>query len=442
MPGDRHLARRGRPPLGDAPRAPGLRAHDESGVVGPYGAGPHEDRVAAGPHGVDAVEVGRVRQHESLLRRVVEAAVERHGPAQHDVRALSHAYLPSRAGRRPWRLPWRRPSATPRHPRRGPRRPAGDEEHRPRKRRDEDDRPVGHGHRQTLRRPQPHGGEHPGGRALARTPPGDVEREPGGQEHDEREGHEVTDGKAHPGRPGGDDEGRDVPGEDEERRDDDPQGCRRVQQRARLAPEEARHPPGPAPALPVHGPARADEEEQRRGRDPSRYGEPGRRERARHREHGHRGDGEDDLAGGALPDHRPQPSTHVGDAAAVPDPAGDVAEHAAREGDVEELGAVAGGHRGRHRELDAQAAGDDPPAPGGTGRRHRCEHHPDGERPGVQPAQGVEHRPVAHDEDEGREHGYATERPRPAPPRCPDARADPVTARRRVAGPAGPRAAR
>ena len=125
----------------------------EPRVVGTHGAGADEDRVAAGPHRVDPVEVGLVRQHEPLVRRVVEAAVERHRAAQHGVGALSHAAHPHGSSRTPvtgHRDRRRRAGAT-RGRRDAGRRGAAP----PRQGRDEDDGPVGHGRGSPCAAPSP-----------------------------------------------------------------------------------------------------------------------------------------------------------------------------------------------------------------------------------------------------------------------------------------------
>ena len=117
------------------------------------------------------------------------------------------------------------------------------------------------------------------------------------------------------------------------------------------------------------------------------------------------GDGEDDLhdlPGRALPRHGAQP--------AVRDPAVDVADHPAGQGEVEEERAVVRGHRGARRQVDAQAAGDDPPAPGAADGGQRADARRGGQRLGVDRPQAVEERagPQApHQDGERRGGGQA-----------------------------------
>ena len=68
----------------DAPRPSDGRPHQQARVVRPDRPSPHEDRVAPGPDGVDAVEVGGRREDEPLRRGVVEVAVDGRRTAQHD----------------------------------------------------------------------------------------------------------------------------------------------------------------------------------------------------------------------------------------------------------------------------------------------------------------------------------------------------------------------
>ena len=80
---------------------------------------PDEDRVAAGPHLVHAIEVGLVRQHQALGRRAPEVAVERDAAAEHRCRAAQTRHRPPAAS----------PGAAPARPHRPPpgpsRRPPG-----------------------------------------------------------------------------------------------------------------------------------------------------------------------------------------------------------------------------------------------------------------------------------------------------------------------------
>ena len=137
------------------------------------------------------------------------------------------------------------------------------------------------------------------------------------------------------------------------------------------------------------------------------------------------GDGEDDLhdlPGRALPRHGAQPAADVARVAAVADPAVDVADHAAGQRDVEEERAVVRGHRRAERQVDAEAAGHDPPAPGAA---HGGQHGEAGrgrQRPAVDRAQAVEERARAQapDQDGERRGGGGEAGP---PPRGPAARA-------------------
>ena len=100
-----------------------------------------------------------------------------------------------------------------------------------------------------------------------------------------------------------------------------------------------------------------------------RHGRPHRR---RHDEED--GDGHEDLHDlprRALPRHGAQSAADVAGVAAVADPAVDVAHHPAGQRDIEEQRAVVGGHRRTQRQVDAEAVGHDPPAPGAA---HRGQH--------------------------------------------------------------------
>ena len=70
-------------PAGAAARV----ADQQTGVVVADRARADQDRVAAGPHAINAVQVGRAGQDQALRAGVVEVAVGRDGAAQQDVRA-------------------------------------------------------------------------------------------------------------------------------------------------------------------------------------------------------------------------------------------------------------------------------------------------------------------------------------------------------------------
>ncbi len=118
-----------------------------------------------------------------------------------------------------------------------------------------------------------------------------------------------------------------------------------------------------------------------RARRPTRHDERDRHQRHR-RVHGRRqreqnDHGQDDLhdlPGEALPGDGPQPAADVAHVAPVADPAMDVAHDPAGQRDVEELRAVVRRDRGGQRQVDAETAGHDLPAPGAAhrGQQRRC----------------------------------------------------------------------
>ena len=292
MPGERHLPRGRRAPLGH-PLRPSLGTpHAEPRVVGAHRAGADEHGVTARPHRVDPVEVGRVRQHQALLRRVVEAAVERDRAAEQGVGAVSHgrtAHGIQRAGGGD-----RADGGTAGHRPCRPAHPAGEEQHRAGKGRDEGDHPERHGRRQALGRPEPGGAEDPGGGTLARTPSGQVEGDGRHHEHDEGERQQGGRRGAHADRAGREHERGQVPGHHHDRRQHHPGGCRSARERPQVAGHDATGPgqPGPARRVPAST-ARTDHE--RRPATTERHrqrGRPGQREveGSRH-EQGHRRSG-------------------------------------------------------------------------------------------------------------------------------------------------------
>ena len=131
------------------------------------------------------------------------------------------------------------------------------------------------------------------------------------------------------------------------------------------------------------------------------------------RQHEQNGDGQDglhDLPGGALPRDGAQAAADVAHVATVADPAVDVAHDAAGQRDVEEQRAVVRRHGRGQRQVDAEAAGHDPPAPGAAhggqharGRRGR-------QRAAVDRADAVEERAGAQAPDQdGERRGGAGE---------------------------------
>ena len=75
---------------GGAARAAARVADQQPGVVLADRARADQDRVAAGPDLVHAVQVGRAGQDQALRAGIVEVAVGRGGAAQQDVRAWRH----------------------------------------------------------------------------------------------------------------------------------------------------------------------------------------------------------------------------------------------------------------------------------------------------------------------------------------------------------------
>ena len=220
-----------------------------------------------------------------------------------------------------------------------------------------------------------------------------------------------------PDGPGSDDERRHVPGDDGQGRDDDPDGCRRGPQRPRVGRSHARDPaarcpdaraappsatPSPSAHAATEHPRRDDEARSAKGRATSSTDtvvttrttwpeDAPRRPR-----------------GGHAPRRPP---------AAVADAPADVTEDPAGQGDVEELGAVAGGDADGIDSSDSQASGHEPPAPRGARGRHGGDASPHGEGPGVRGPKGVQHRTAAQPRDEDAEDRRAAQRSHPAPPR-------------------------
>ena len=207
--------------------------------------------------------------------------------------------------------------------------------------------------------------------------------------------------RGHPRGPRGDQERGRVAGDDQRRRERD--GRPRPPGEQPVAHVAGRGAAQPRPPGPAGGGPRA-----RRQRDDGRRREERERDERHGRPHGRRhdeqhGDGEHDLhdlPGRALPRHGAQPAADVARVAAVADPAVDVAHHAAGQRDVEEERAVVRGHRRAQRQVDAEAAGHDPPAPGAA---HGGQHGEAGrgrQRPAVDRAQAVEERARAHVPDQ------------------------------------------
>ena len=138
-----------------------------------------------------------------------------------------------------------------------------------------------------------------------------------------------------------------------------------------------------ARAPPARGPRHRDERERDERHDRLH----------RRRQDQEYGDGEDDLhdlPGRALPRHGAQPAADVARVTAVAEPAVDVAHHPAGQCDVEEERAVVRGHRRTQRQVDAEAAGHDPPAPGGAHGGQHGQARRGRQRPAVDRAQAVE----------------------------------------------------
>ena len=146
----------------------------------------------------------------------------------------------------------------------------------------------------------------------------------------------------------------------------------------------------------------------RRHRDAGRRRDESERDERHGRVHRRRqdeeqADGENDLhdlPGRALPRHGAKPAADVARVTAVGDPAVDVSHDPARQRDVEEERAVVRGHRRTQRQVDAEPAGHDPPAPrGADGGQHRQARR--GRKgPGVDRAQAVQERAGSQAPDE------------------------------------------
>ena len=67
-----------RPPAGAALRLAAGRADEQPGIVAADGPGPDQDGVGRRPLRVHPVQIGRAGQHQPVLARPVETAVQRH----------------------------------------------------------------------------------------------------------------------------------------------------------------------------------------------------------------------------------------------------------------------------------------------------------------------------------------------------------------------------
>src|SRR6266702_4231717 len=72
-------------PVGYPGIPPGARPHQQDRVVGANRGGADQDRVAARPERVHAVDIGGAGQPQRLARCVVDVSVQRHRAAQQDV---------------------------------------------------------------------------------------------------------------------------------------------------------------------------------------------------------------------------------------------------------------------------------------------------------------------------------------------------------------------
>ena len=437
MPRDGHLPRRRGATLGDPP-GPSVRpAHDEARVVGPHRSCADEDRVAARPHGVDPVEVGGVGQHEPPARGVVEVAVEGHRPAQHGVRTLSHGPRLPRAWRRRRGVRWREPAGC---------RTASGTSAASSGRRGAGRRRAGSRRGRSSRRRRPR-------RALAAAPSPAAAN-----------AHAAAPSRGpHPARFSGTaDTSRTSRATRDELDDlepdpDDPGGERRTWRRARrrrrgtrrrsrrmpsgctqrpatsAAATRATRAPSRRPSAPR--PRQRDATAQRQAGDghPRRDDERGALKRAGRRaappRSSRRGRPARDERSQATA-RRPRPTSST--SRPWLHAAADVTEDPAGQGDVEELGAVAGGDRRRHRQLDTQSSGDEPPAPRGARGRQRRRPRPRRRGPRRPWPEGVEDRTAA----EPRRRGPRGSPRRPAvAPSATTIPSIPTSARRRAPAP-------
>ena len=387
----------------------------EPRVVGSHGAGADEDRVAARAHGVDPVEVGLVRQHQTLVGRVVEAPVERDRTAEQGVGAFSHATHrprhPASAARRP-SSPLPAPPAGADAPgrRAAGRRRAGCRRRRwPRTRRrwpDRRPRPAQRPRRPTPRRPR--AGPSPARlRGTADT-----------RSTTRARGSSSVTGVRTPTVRAASTKVARCPPTATHRGDDDAHGRRAVPQRAKVGGHEVQPPGGPVPAHPGDdrdGDGRGDEQDADHGR--RRAAEPGQVEGTGEQQGDAGEHGEHELAGRALPRDATQPAADVAPDSAVLHPSPDVAEHPAGQRDVEELGAVAGGEGTGQGDVGSQPARDEPPPPRPAHRGDQGDEGAGGQRSGVGGAQRIHERAGAQPDDERSEHERADERTRPPPPR-------------------------
>ena len=415
-PGHGHLHRRRRLAARRALAAASRRAHQQPRVVGAHGLRPDQDRVARGAHGVDPVEVGVVGEQQAR-RRIADVAVDRHAAREQGVGAVTHPWLPPPhghrdAGRRRFG-PQRGSPPRNRCPREDDgARQAGDEHHDA----------VGDRRRDALAGPEPRGGERPAGRALAWPPAGDA-RQHHGRHRQEGERQQPRH------RRGG------------SRR------ARRDQERGRVAEHDERggkrnrrhrpaHPQDVAQIAADHAPGACRRRAAGTRPRPAREQDAGRRgdERDGHERHGraHGGrqgdehtDGEEglhDLAAGAFPRHGPQRAADVAGVAPVGEAAVDVAEDPARERDVEEERAVVRRDRGGQRQVDAEPAGDDRPAPGAADGGHEADARRRRQIAGVNGANAGAKRPRAQAPDHDGEDRGGAHRLRPRPDGRPDPR--------------------
>ena len=364
------LDRRRREPAGRPLLAAHLRAHEQPRVVVPHGRRADQDRVAGGAHGVDPVEVGVVGQRQAPRRRAAEVAVDRHAAAEQGVRAVRHLRLrpaAPRPGRATGAARRRRLGAggdEPCHDEDGGARQAGDEHHDAVDDRGGDallrhpGRP-----RRTTQAVAPSRGPQPA--TLGSTMASITSSASGSI----RDGGAVRSGGAR-----GDQEGDRVAGDDQRRgeRDADPRPPRE-QPVADVAGHRAADARPPGRTATAARPRHEHDAERR-------HAEPRARPAAWTSLHGRRqheqdGDGQDglhDLPRGALPGDGPQPAADVADVAAVADAAVDVAHDAAGQRDVEEQRPVVRRHRRGQRQVDAETARHDLPAPGAAhGGQHR-----------------------------------------------------------------------
>jgi hypothetical protein len=123
----------------------------------------------------------------------------------------------------------------------------------------------------------------------------------------------------------------------------------------------------------------------------------------------------DDLSGGALPGDGAQAAADVAGVPAVANAAVHVADDSAGQRQVEEDRSVVGGHGRGQLQVDAEAAGDDRPAPGAADRGDEADAEADRQQAGVDGVEAVAERPGAQPPDDRRKHGGRAREPHPAP---------------------------